>query len=250
MGDKYQDFFSKNSENYRNSMSHKKGKDLDILLKMINTKSTDICLDLASGTGFTAVRIAPLSKHVTAYDGTDKMLERAMDVAREEGVKNISFVVGDVEKLPFEDNSFDVVVCRRAAHHFKNKNRFLSESFRVLKPEGRFGLVDFAEPCKDNENLFNEFERLRDHSHVKAEKVSSWKEMIEREGFRNLKTEEIPDKIPFEKWLSPINPDSEEGVSCIEFVERHKEDDLQKMNFDKEKMEIIKERFVIVAIKP
>ncbi|WP_298397385.1 class I SAM-dependent methyltransferase [uncultured Azonexus sp.] len=58
------------------------------------------------------------------------------------GVKGLSFVEGDAERLPFEDNSFDVVINVESSHCYANMSAFLGEVRRVLKPGGRFGWVD------------------------------------------------------------------------------------------------------------
>lgn len=66
--------------------------------------------------------------------------------AREKGV-NFSARVGDLEKLPFEDNSFDICFCGWVLHHFPDISEAVAELVRVLKPGGK---IAFAEPNESN----------------------------------------------------------------------------------------------------
>jgi SAM-dependent methyltransferase len=79
------------------------------------------------------------------------LLEANVAVARIlfPGLRNLSYQMGDAEKLAFEAASFDGVLCLEAAFHFPDRRRFLTEVARVLKPGGRFVLVDFAWRTRD-----------------------------------------------------------------------------------------------------
>lgn len=69
-------------------------------------------------------------KHFTGIDLTPKMIE----VAKSKNLKNAEFVVGDCEKLPFADASFDVVICSQSFHHYPNPQDFFCSVERVLQP--------------------------------------------------------------------------------------------------------------------
>ena len=142
----FKEFFSKNADSYANSQSHKKGEDLIQLIQALNPVVSDTAIDLASGTGFTAMELASRVSKVVAFDGTREMLEKAKALASERGIGNIEYVLGDVSELPYPESTFDIITCRRAAHHFTDKKKFLSELFRTLKKGGRMGLVDMAVP--------------------------------------------------------------------------------------------------------
>ena len=66
------------------------------------------------------------------------MLERATRQAEKRGLQNVHFTQGDVGKLPFEDESFDLVLSLNGFHAFPDKEAAYSEIFRVLKPDGIF----------------------------------------------------------------------------------------------------------------
>ncbi len=246
----FKEFFSKNADSYANSESHKKGGDLLQLVTEITPSRTDVAIDLASGTGFTAVGLSPHVSRVVAFDGTKEMLDKARALAEENGIENIEFAIGDVMQLPYGDNTFDVATCRRAAHHFTDKKKFLAETFRVLKKGGRIGLVDMAVPESDQDNVFNHIEIIRDPSHVAAEKVETWKTLMKYAGFKLLKTLTSEEEYTVEKWLSPVKMDSNEGRELQRYLTVTPEEKLLNGNINRKKGTILKERFVIIAEKP
>ncbi len=249
MGD-YREFFGKNAEKYAASESHRNGKDLEILINLLDLKASDSCIDLATGTGFTAIAMAKIVHNVVAYDGTEQMLEQAKRLSEQEGVFNITFRVGMVEELPFMDSEFDIVTTRRAAHHFQNKEKFLSEAFRVMKKGGKLGIADLVEPEPDDRGNYNKMEILRDQSHVRAEKISQWKSLVQKAGFVNIVTEELVEPAHFLRWLYPVEENSEAGLEVKKFLESLGNDELRRMDFDREKMILNKHRMVLVAKKP
>lgn len=79
-------------------------------------------------------------KHYTGIDLTPKMIE----AARSKNIPGAEFVVGDCEDLPFEENSFDAVICCESFHHYPNVSDFFNSVKRVLKPGGRLILRDMT----------------------------------------------------------------------------------------------------------
>ncbi len=202
-------FFSEHAEDYSKSKSHASGPDLAALLRALRLDGTEIALDVATGTGFTAISLAGRVKHVTGIDLTDEMLSQARRLAVSQAVTNVSFTPGDAMKMEYADAAFDMVTTRRATHHFGDVPRFLSEARRVLKPGGRLGIVDMSPP--EGAELFtNRIERLRDSSHVEAFAVGAWRSMVSQAGFRILSSEILDERVTFEKWLYPVTPGGEE----------------------------------------
>ncbi len=79
-------------------------------------------------------------KHYTGIDLTPKMIE----VAKSKKMANVELIVGDCEKLPFAENSFDVVICCQSFHHYPDPQDFFNSVYRVLRPNGRFILRDMT----------------------------------------------------------------------------------------------------------
>ncbi|MGI4790419.1 MAG: class I SAM-dependent methyltransferase [Janthinobacterium lividum] len=157
---------------------------LSSLLTSAQPKPTDSVLDVATGTGFTALAFAPLVQSVIGLDVSIGMLRQAEKQAQERGITNASFQEGIAENLPFADQSFDIVTCRIAPHHFLDIQKFLTETARVLKPGGRFVLADTTVPddAPDAGQWQNAVEAVRDPSHVRNYTPSEWRHRVEAAG--------------------------------------------------------------------
>ena len=68
-----------------------------------------------------------------ALHGLD-LTPRMVEVADAKGIGNARFVVGDAEDLPFDDASFDTIICANSFHHYPNPRAFFGEASRVLRP--------------------------------------------------------------------------------------------------------------------
>lgn len=245
----FRDFFSKNAESYAKSTSHKSGADLGVLIENLGLNSKMEAVDLATGTGFTAAALAKHVSRVVAYDATPEMLNQAKKLAAEEGYSNIEFETGDVMDMPFSDSTFDVATCRRAAHHFTDMKKFLSEVYRVLKPGGKLGVADMLRPENDEADIFNSLERVRDNSHVGAISVSTWRELLVGAGFEVEALSTSDELYTLEKWLSPVRMDSEQGKEIQKIIKAKDEELLKDGNVDKNKSTILKQRIVVIARK-
>lgn len=102
-------------------------------------------LDLGSGAGtdsLVAVQMVGSEGSVTGIDMTAEMLEKARAAAMELGADNVEFVEGEVERLPFADGSFDVVISNGVIDLVPDKDAVFSEIYRVLRPGGRIQIAD------------------------------------------------------------------------------------------------------------
>jgi ubiquinone/menaquinone biosynthesis C-methylase UbiE len=198
--------FGLNAANYVTSKMHAQGKDLDLMLQIVKGRDNSSLLDIATGGGHVANKLAPLFNDVTALDLTPEMLENAKTFIQSNGHNNVSFIQGDAENLSFPEKSFDTVTCRVAPHHFSNIGRFISESYRVLTDDGLLLLVDNVSPELDEyDQFYNYVEKKRDPSHYRAYKKTEWISWLEQSGFSIQMFTTFKKKFVFNEWCRTMN---------------------------------------------
>ena len=184
------------------STTHAKGEDLPLLAAFAGLTGTERVLDVATAVGHTAFALAPHAREVVATDMTEAMLAEARRQAEARGVRNVRFQEADAEALPFEDDEFDVVTCRIAAHHFTDVPAFCRESARVLRPGGRLLVVDNVAPEDEELDRFiNEVEKLRDPGHNREYRLSEWRQFVTAAGFQCDVPHEFPSVVEVDDWL-------------------------------------------------
>ena len=121
-------------------------------LDLATLQAGDHVLDLGSGLGtdvFAAAALVGADGVVVGVDFTDAQLATARRAAR--GIDNIGFVDANIDRLPFDDGSFDVVISNGAINLSPVKQRVFAEAARVLRPAGRLAVADIvsARPLKE-----------------------------------------------------------------------------------------------------
>ncbi|MFS0823978.1 class I SAM-dependent methyltransferase [Bacillus sp. 1P02SD] len=211
--------FGRSAASYVTSEGHRKGGDLQTLVSLADTKGTELALDIATGGGHTANALAPLVGKVIAFDLTPEMLAAAEKFIKGNGHQNVEFVEGDAENLPFSDQTFDIVSCRIAPHHFPNIASFVSEVSRVLKTGGQFLLDDNVAPENDEfDEFYNMVEKKRDYSHFRAWKKSEWFQMLENEGFEIQELYRFEKTFEFESWCDRMHLSDSEKSELTDYM--------------------------------
>ena len=210
------DQFDRTAENYSKDNLFANGSDLDIILKQTHPNPTTNALDVATGAGHVAIKIAPFAKKIHAIDITPKMIILQENL-KSKNIHNVNVSVMHVDSLKFADDSFDVVTCRFAAHHFTDVKNFLSETKRVLKPKGKLILADIIAPSsKQMGNFVNEINKLRDHTHVKEFSESEWESMFLQYGFTVLSKHENPLKHDLKDWFNRAKTSDEDQRKILD----------------------------------
>ena len=127
----------------------------DVLSELEKEPFTDL-LDCGCGTApmLELLKKKYPDRHYTGIDLTPQMIE----VARAKRMPGVELVVGDCEKLPFKDNSFDAVICCQSFHHYPNVQYFFDSVSRVLRPNGRLILRDMTAKTAPVRWFFNHVE--------------------------------------------------------------------------------------------
>ncbi len=129
------------------------------------------------------------------------MLEVGKAECEKSGIRNISFIKGYAEELPFLDESFDIVISRLAFHHFAGVEKPFEEMARVLKPGGKLIMIDMVAGNEALRDEVDNIEKLRDPSHVRDLTLSEMRNLYTASGFSLTMQEcrEIP--VSLEAWM-------------------------------------------------
>lgn len=202
---------------YVTSSTHAHGADLARLVELAELSGNERVLDVATGGGHTALAFASHARFVVACDLTLSMLQAAEQHITTQHITNVSYCRARAEHLPFAHESFHIVTCRVAAHHFADIQAFVTETARILKPGGKLLVSDHIGLSDKHLDAFmDKFERWRDPSHVRAYTWKEWHQFCRAAGLHLEKTEQdMREPYEFESWTARMRM-SEENRAALE----------------------------------
>jgi len=192
------DVWSARAEAFRASEPHRAGEDLGLVVEWCEPAEGVKALDVATGGGHVARRLREAGCDVVTVDPAPGMQPD---------------VVGRAESLPSADGSFDVVVCRIAAHHFPDVETAVEEMARVSR---RLLVID--DLLFDGEGV-EQAHRLRDPTHVRSYTEDEWRALLGANGFEVEQSTVLGGRrLALEPWLDRVEVPAEERPRIRELL--------------------------------
>ncbi|MFM2480876.1 class I SAM-dependent methyltransferase [Celerinatantimonas sp. YJH-8] len=210
--------FGSQAQAYLTSAVHASGDDLTLLVQRIGSKPDAQVLDLGCGGGHVSYQLAPHVGRMVAYDLSESMLDVVRQRAAELQLTNVQTQQGNVNQLPFADQSFDYVVTRFSAHHWVHWEAALREMRRVLKPSGQAIIIDVvSDGSSVCDSWLQAIELLRDPSHVRDYATGQWVDALARSGLTLNFCQHFPLFLDFQQWLERMQPEPElqNAIHCL-----------------------------------
>ncbi|MGZ5076735.1 MAG: class I SAM-dependent methyltransferase [Methylobacter sp.] len=228
--------FNSIASGYATSEVHAGSPTLDrlhALLPQVNS----VC-DVASGAGHTGLGFTGIASRIVAVDPAPNMLVEVRRLAAQRGV-TVETVEAFAESIPLPTASFDLVVCRLAAHHFSDLPKAMSEMTRLAKPGGYVAIIDM----EGDENtaldaLNHEIEVLHDPTHVRSYTAKHWRELFAENGLEVQACEnrcwEIPGGMTVKRWCELGNSGDEAYNAIQERLASRSTDDLAALEITRD----------------
>jgi SAM-dependent methyltransferase len=202
------DVWSERADAFRASETHRAGADLDLVVEWAEPGPGVTALDVATGGGHVARRLREAGSTVVSCDPAPGMQPD---------------VIGPAEHLPFADESFDVVTCRIAPHHFEDIRAAVAEMARVARDR----VV-----IEDNVFLDDEAEQadyLRDPTHVQNYSETEWRELLEAAGLEVERLERVEKWAAVGPWLGRVGCEGDEA-RCVRELIAHRVDENDRID--------------------
>src|SRR3954466_10851127 len=116
------------------------------------TPAIDVA-DLGAGEGLVSQLLAHRARQVWCIDNSPRMVEVGTELAKKNGLANLSYTLRDIENVPLPDKSVDLAILSQALHHAQHPQKAVDEAFRILRPGGQVLVLDLNEHA---------FEKARD----------------------------------------------------------------------------------------
>ena len=168
---------------------------------LTSLKEDEIVLDLGAGAGidvFLAANKVGDNGRVIGVDMTSEMVAKGQENAEKFGYSNVEFKLGEIENLPIEDNSIDVIISNCVVNLAPDKSKVYREAYRVLKPGGRILISDIVTEGELPEDIRKNF-KVWSECIAGAVEKQEYLEIIRNAGFENV--EILSETRYFEKEL-------------------------------------------------
>jgi ubiquinone/menaquinone biosynthesis C-methylase UbiE len=180
-------YFSSNAENWEKLRSlHVHEEDVEHAMQAIlGRQGIKTLIDLGTGTGRVLTLFAPLAEQAIGVDSSREMITMARANVERTGLRQAQVRQNDIYALPFPNAMADLITVHQVLHFLDDPQRALTEARRILKPDGRLLIVDFAP---------HDLEMLRtEHAHrrlgIPAEQMTGW---FQRAGLALVSHELLP----------------------------------------------------------
>ena len=201
--------FGQRASQYTTSAAHTDPQVLARVVELASPQRDWLVLDVATGTGHTAFALAAHVRGVIGIDLTPQMLAESRQLRAARAIANVAFGLADVHDLPFPSETFHLVTCRRAAHHFSRIGQALREMHRVLRAGGRLVIDDRSVPEDDFvDACMNRLDRYHDESHVRQYRPSEWERLLEDHGFTVAAVEDYVKHRPLTALTADVSPEN------------------------------------------
>jgi ubiquinone/menaquinone biosynthesis C-methylase UbiE len=169
------------------------------LLSMLDINEQTSILDIACGKGTSSYYfVKKYNCNVTGIDIDDNLLWYAKELSVKKNMKdNMTFQVGNAEKLPFADNTFDIVIFQAALVLIENMEKALSEAVRVTKRGGKIGILELTWLNKATDKIIEMAKKdICGYCITRAKNIDGWKNLLKDANLKVKEAHTFPMKSP------------------------------------------------------
>jgi ubiquinone/menaquinone biosynthesis C-methylase UbiE len=217
--------FNKQAEKFANWSIGKNIEYLNGYFDFCEIQPTDRLLDVACGPGVFTIFIAKRISETRGVDISDREIELANELIKEFGLSNVSFDCSDVERLPYNDNTYSIVVCKSAFHHFVNPESVFKEMIRCCEKGGKISIQDIVAYEDDYVNdFFETFDKLIDISHNRTLSELEFNKLHSDHKINMARTHRRDVDLNVKEYLEHAIHDEENQLKIDELLKKGQED--------------------------
>ena len=220
------DQFNKQAEKFDNWSVGKNIEYLSAYFDFCEFSKEDTLLDVACGPGEFTIYAGLRISEATGVDISDREIDIASKLSRDRKINNVQFHCSDVENIPFDSNSFSIVTCKSAFHHFIDPAKVFEEMVRCCVKGGKISIQDIISYENDYVNTFFEtFDRLVDVSHNRTMNIQEVNKLYSN--YKIIKTKEfsISVDLPVIEYLDHAIQDSKHKVQLNRLINKGLKDE-------------------------